>query len=183
MQKRFEAEVLNGTTNAVMLAPPCDTWSIARYPALRDSDRFVTGFGWLTGTLKERVENANRMVRWMASLIRKCIARGIIVLLENPWSSRIWKFKPLKALLHRVAHIDFCTCGAPWKKPTGIAIWNGHLADRTCSPVHGICSSSNERHIRLRGKSKGVDMTKHAEAYPKRFAKLLVDAIFSSLRG
>ena len=134
-------------------------------------------------TLKERVENANRMVRWMASLIRKCIARGIIVLLENPWSSRIWRFKPLRSLLRRVAHVDFCTCGTPWKKPTGIAVWNGNLADRTCSPVHGICSSSNERHIRLRGKSNGVDMTKHAEAYPKRFAKLLVDAIVSSLRG
>eukprot|EP00972_Heterocapsa_arctica_P013645 2014100-Heterocapsa_arctica.AAC.1 len=57
-----------------------------------------------------------------ASLLRLCCEMNIKVLIENPTSSGLWEYPPIRTALARLqcvdAHVDMCAYGAPFRKPT-----------------------------------------------------------------
>ena len=89
----------NLLVSAVMIEPPCTTFSIMRKPALRSS-AFPFGFN-----LEDLQTSLGTRLGYRAfQILYKCAKRGITAVLENPWSSMIkllpgWKI---------IANLDCC---------------------------------------------------------------------------
>jgi hypothetical protein len=118
-------------------------------------------------------------------VVMECDRCGVLWSIENPKSSRLWRFPPIRDLRglrgYQEIHFDSCMYDTPWRKAT--TIWTNaselqRLAIRCCHSSHPL---------RLRGsikvwddiKSKFVSKTatSHAGAYPiqlcEQWAKIL----------
>ena len=144
----------------VHLGTPCTVWSRARHN-LKDFKK---------ARRKEAVGVA--LALFSACVIRECLAAGIHFSLENPQTSRLWDFGPIRDLFldKRICFFTFhmCAWGAPYKKPTSI------LAD-----LHSLLSLAcrcpgDHVHEQLRGtmvtfvngKRSTCNRTSAAGAYP-----------------
>ena len=114
----------------IHLGTPCTTWSISR----------TTGRPQQAGT---------SLARFTASLINLCAKHGVYISLENPKTSKLFKWGPLqrslKACRANFLEFDSCAFGTPWKKPTYVATSLPRLLElsrscRCCAP-----------HVRLQG--------------------------------
>ena len=77
--------------------------------------------------------------------------------------------------------VDFCMCGTPWKKPTGVLAVGLNLeqmdAFRCLGAPRGLCRRTGKPHQILRGLNEaGIFRTKVAEGYPKKFCQLIARA-------
>lgn len=154
---------------ALMVEPPCTTFSIMRRPRLRSRD-FPFGFD-------PRCPAAmlgNLLGYRAPQLLFLAIRYGVPCLFENPWSSMI-KYLPAWKIVRRqgrciLVRVDSCAYGSPHLKAFGIlgawvsARWISKRCDRTHS------------HIQVQGK-----YTKASASYvpllAKAFARTLADAI------
>ena len=76
----------------IHMAPPCGTSSRARLirrkgrynPPPARSDRFPDGLPSLQGSLRARVDAANRLYSFCGYIFKRCIDLGILVSVENP---------------------------------------------------------------------------------------------------
>ena len=84
---------------AVLLEPPCTTFSVMRRPALR-SKEFPFGFD----LLDEQTDIGTKLAHRALQLLKVCARVGLTGILENPWSSKI---KYLPGWSH-VAGLDCC---------------------------------------------------------------------------
>ena len=119
----------------IFCTPPCGTWSRARGIPVRlpsgkkipgpkplRSEEQPDGFGHLTGTDKLRVDSANVLYQFITDLCLHCIARSLIVCIENPRQSLYWRtsfFAPLKGLLTFAIH-QACAYGSERPKWTAL---------------------------------------------------------------
>jgi hypothetical protein len=85
---------------------------------------------------------------------------GIVVLLENPLTSRFWLLPQIQALTdkyngHEVI-CDFCQYGVPWLKPTKFLCFNlpADFQLKRCSGKSKMCSRSCLPHVPLSGTVK-----------------------------
>ena len=149
-------------------------------PPLRDDHEGLMGLLDLSPRDDAAVKEGNLMLEIVCELIQFCIDHGVIVLLENPASSRVWLTERMQKLISnnngRVNVADYCMYNKYWKKPTTFVVWNGppSLALRRCKGHIGICSRTKKPHQQLQGRaSDGRFWTKIAEPYPQ----MLVDDI------
>ncbi|CAK0803468.1 unnamed protein product, partial [Prorocentrum cordatum] len=124
VQRRVIRWIREGRVWHVHLAPPCTRWSHARSTGSEDSNEVTRGL---------------KLALFSCRVLRVCRQCEVTVSVENPASSGIWAYEPLKRELHKCscspARYDSCRYGAPFKKPTifcASAVSLGAL-DRRCS--------------------------------------------------
>lgn len=166
----------------IFCAPPCGTCSRARGIPVRlpsgkkipgpkplRSEEQPDGFKHLTGTDKLRVKSANVLYQFITDLCLHCIARSLIVCIENPRQSLYWRtsfFAPLKELLSFAVH-QACAYGSERPKWTALAHNTQTLHD-----LNHTCPGEDHKH-----KHKPWGMTSNASfstaeetAYPMQLA-------------
>ncbi len=166
--------------SAVMLAPPCTTFSRARHPALRTS---AEPWGVSACLDSPQLQLANRLTRRTLTLIRLLIRPHISFGVENPLASIFWCLPEVRHHMSQsystVLNTDFCQWGTSWKKPT--RVWFGFFDPSLvkpgcirCHPRGCVCSRTDRHHTVLSGRTnEGILWTKVAEPYPSRFAAFL----------
>ena len=111
-------------------------------------------------------------------VIRECLASGVRFCLENPQTSRLWEFRPVRDLVRdkRICFFTFHMCGwgMPYKKATSI------LTDiPSLSILQKLCSKDH-RHVQLRGSEtvvvNGVKQTRNRTAAAGAYPPLLCEA-------
>ena len=91
---------------------------------------------------------------------------GAFVVMENPWSSAIWRYRPIAYALICIGatdvRTDFCGWGEKWNKPTRLS---GTLPG--LESVRRVCRGRVGRCSDLRGRAPdGRWWTKVAQPYP-----------------
>ena len=118
----------------VPMAPPCGTASRSRDKRIKfgpdpkplRSDREPDGFENLKGKNLERVQNANRIYKFVAELVEELDSKGISWSVENPRNSYMWKtrwFQKLfrnKKVKRRWMHTQMCMHGSRRNKWTSL---------------------------------------------------------------
>ena len=131
-----------------------------------------------TAKLKEGTALADVCIR----MIKACMAAGIGFSCENPESSMMWHYPPMREIMMMkdiiVVDLVYCAFGMPWMKPTRLITNIPSLAAlrRTCTRDH--------EHQPLRGASpSGVLWTRLACAYPPLFCEAYSTAMSSALKN
>ncbi|CAE7799781.1 unnamed protein product [Symbiodinium sp. CCMP2592] len=116
---------------AVWIAPPCGTASIARQiplgrsakgPAPLRSPAFPDGLASLRPEDHARVQSANRLYAFAAKVWTFCLEHDILCIVENPASSLMWQTSWFRTLVPRgVWHeLHSCMYGSARKKRTAL---------------------------------------------------------------
>ena len=178
VQNRIIREIKRKRIFAVMLAPVCTSFSVARDRTKVIRNRqYPWGIPQQYLTEKERasIRLGNQCFKACLRIMRVLDQYKVPYVLENPASSKAWFIPQIQAHI-RQQHIqfitnDFCQFGARWKKATSYIC--GHIdaldlarLQRRCSG-RGYCSRTGRPHVQLTGSHpSGVPMTKFAEPYP-----------------
>jgi len=125
------------------------------------------------------------MAKFAIEYIKICLRKGLPGFLENPSSSMIfdlpWIQKMVQRGILKIEKCDFCQYGTSYRKPTKILHWNCNIELARCHAVGGRCSATNSKHVVLTGVSGGAFMTKHAQVYPRKFAKHLMNQVIDAV--
>ena len=176
-------DVKRGLILAVMMAPPCTSFSIAR-----DRTKVIRSrtHPWgipadqLTPSELEKVQAGNACFEAAFELIFQFNKHNVPWILENPASSKCWFLDPIRQLLEdprcTLITLDFCVFGTPWKKPTSLLCFNLDSQDlqrlqRRCRGTSGICSRTQKPHWQLSGSFRGQNWTKIAQPYPRQLCR------------
>ena len=103
----METTLNSGRVAVITAAPPCGTASRAReipievkrrkqgvpQPKPLRSNDFPEGIPGLTGLDAERVETANLLYKWIAGFLLKAHSQGVLIVVENPRNSIMWRTK------------------------------------------------------------------------------------------
>ena len=110
------------------VGPPCSSFSMAcnGTPSTRmRSEKIPAGLPNLSAVRQEKVTLGNALAEVAIKLCKAMSLVGGLWTWEQPWTSLMWIYPPVKAFLAlyglALAYIDVCSFGAPWKKPTGLA--------------------------------------------------------------
>ena len=178
VQNRIIREIKRKRVFAVMLAPVCTSFSVAR-----DRTKVIRNrqYPWgipreqLTERESESILLGNRCFRACLRFMRVLDEYKIPYILENPATSKAWYLPPIQSHIQK-QHVQFITCdfcqfGTKWKKPTSFIC--GHVDPLDLTRLHrrcsgrGCCSRTGRPHVQLTGgHHTGIPMTKFAEPYP-----------------
>jgi hypothetical protein len=163
----------------------CASWSRARRgnpngkgwpPPLRNDDADgIWGFSNMSSKDTERIRLGNKSALWCCKTIRHAIRFNVPIVIENPATSRLWLFPPLRRLILKSQSdifCDHCQFGAPWRKHTRLISWNCDISsmNKVCKTSNHCCSRTHRPHQVLTGTDKsGGYLTALASAYPKAF--------------
>ena len=110
------------------VGPPCSSFSMAcnGTPSTRmRSEAYPAGLPVLSAVRREKVTLGNALADVATKLCQAMSLIGCLWSWEQPWTSLMWIYAPVKAFLTKyceaLAYVDVCAFGAPWKKPTGLA--------------------------------------------------------------
>ena len=107
LQRFVKAELRRGKIWALHLATPCTVWSVARRTGTSSTN-------WGTS-----------LATFTRAVLRLCRKHGVLFTLENPLSSGLFRWKPIRRELERAEaefiRYDNCAYGANYLKPTCIA--------------------------------------------------------------
>ncbi|CAE7204167.1 unnamed protein product [Symbiodinium sp. CCMP2592] len=166
--------IRNRVVWCVHLGTPCTVWSRARHN--------------IQNVRRARQKEAMGVAAalFSACVVRECLAAGVHFIIENPQTSRLWEFGPIRDIFlnKHVCFFTFHTCawGTPYKKPTSMLTDlhslsslarrcpGGHVHERLKGSVMSIVD----------GKLQSCNRTIAAGAYPESlcaaWAQLLKDA-------
>ena len=86
---------------------------------------YPEGLPVLSAIRREKVTLGNALAEVAVKLCQAMSLAGALWTWEQPWTSLMWIYPPVKAFLAKCgeafAYVDVCSYGAPWKKPTGLA--------------------------------------------------------------
>ena len=127
----------------------------------------------------EKVVSGNEMSIWFFGLLRPALRCGLVVWIENPAGSWMFKLPEFQALLKEHPELlpwtlDYCRFGTRWRKRTKIFSTTALGGQRT------LCRCPKDRpHLLLRGRSKvdRMNWTREAQAYPRGVCRALSFAI------
>ena len=187
--RKLEIDIHKGRIIAMMMAPPCDSFSVARdRTKVIRSKEFPWGlpFG-LTTKESEKIKLGNACFRSCFRLIKLLDRYHIPWILENPNTSKAW-YLPYFDHLSKQDHIhvvtcDFCQYNKPWRKRTRFFTGNICYDDLRriqllCTGKHGICSRTRRPHFHLTGcNSHGQNWTAVAQPYPSKLCEGLAYAL------
>ena len=194
--------VQRGDFDAVFLATPCSSYSVAHRPQLR-SRRQPDGLRNAPAEWLAYLAKHNALARWSADVIRAAVAVGALWALENPadrgdrdspaWWPKfndhapIWLNTAVARALREVGAskrtFAQCSFGAPTQKYTTIA--HTPDMDEAMAPLDSMaCRHGNEPHQqRAHGRDRhGRSRAAEAAAYPPRMNDFLAEAIAETLR-
>ena len=116
VQQCFLSFVRRGLIKAIMLDPPCESWSLARrgkrgpsqpvgFPCRVRSILCIWGLPLETLRPQDQAVllNGNSCFLTCLALIRFCLVHGVPVAMENPASSMMWQVPELQELLGSAA--------------------------------------------------------------------------------
>lgn len=149
--------LLSGRVAGIFMAPPCTPWSTAR-TAGRPPPVADKGFA---------------CARFARRVVMACAGKNVPFIIENPHSSRLWRWGPMRTALQRAGATECMThlyaFVAAWVKPTCVA--------ESCSSLSSLARRcpGHPEHVRLEGKvyfSDGASAfrTSFAAHYPPAFA-------------
>ena len=168
---------------------PCNTWSRARRaPAwsrvpkpLRATGEHIFGLPSLSASDKHKVTSTNVMFRRAIRCIHRSLKRGKTGYLENPWTSLVWSTPEIQRLLTdprvHLYCLHLCQYGSPWKKPTGLLMWNAAPTQFLTCSGRNKCCRTHRPHLQLSGISGGRFLTEQAQVYSPEFSKALMLAV------
>ena len=172
-RKRLMRLLGSGHVLLVWWGTPCTTFSIARTP-LRDADDPSKPLAHLTERELAVFREGNLLADVTAEGLVVAHQAGAYSVVENPFSSALWRYPPIARSLEAIGaqHVrtDFCAWGTRWNKPTRLSgtLPGLERLTRVCTGRGGACSFSGRRHQPLRGRApNGLWWTKVAEPYPK----------------
>ena len=187
--RALHLDVKNGKVLAVMMAPPCDSFSVARdrTKVIRTcSQPWGVSRALLTPAEQQKIAIGNACFRRCAALIRVLDAYSIPWVLENPSSSKCWNLPFLQRLVQSehtcLLTTDFCAYGTIWRKRTNILAGNIplddlHRVDHRCSGRR-CCEFTHKPHFHLTGKGPGGEnWTAIAQPYPPKLCSGLAYAL------
>ena len=159
----------------IHLAPPCSSFSRARQPKVR-SRQHPWGLPRLRGRAARLVEMGNYLCLVALEILKECLKHGVMFSLENPVSSMMWEFPPMREFVEAHATfrvtMDYCRYGTPWKKPTTFLT--------NIEELRALGKRCNHRHAHqeLRGRdSEGILWTTRACSYPRQLCVEYAEAI------
>ena len=172
----------------IHMAPPCGTSSRARLirrkgrynPPPARSDRFPDGLPSLQGSLRARVDAANRLYSFCGYIFKRCIDLGILVSVENPgrsfmWQTSFWKQHVEFDAYHTLFH--HCCYGSQRRKLTRLV----HTLEKLTS-MCAKCPGESETHKHLAwGMSDRMWATAEETAYPVRLCKTWAGLVLDQL--
>ena len=149
LDAELRSGVAAGRIRYLHLAPPCNTFSAARFPKVR-SQQWPRGVPQLSPKNLAVVNYANALTDAMLDLAGFAVAHGCLVTIENPNNSSIWNYPAMMAFFGNQAVVDvnvvdYCVYGEEYKKPTKIISVNLPLPS-----VNRRCPGGHE-HVRLSG--------------------------------
>ena len=178
------SRIRQGNVENLWIGITCASWSRAwrapkwsRMPrALRDNWQYIYGLPDLEERDQCRVDDGNESLRFVSGLIRLCLEHHVMLVLDNPATSRLWSTPEMSRLLPKAASddlVDYCAFGMTWRKRTRLAAWSRGLSKlpALCQGTKGICSFSGEKHELLEGTKGGVFKTAMASAYPSKLCR------------
>ena len=183
-----------GSLSGAMLAPPCTTCSRAlNWTGHLRSKEHPWGLPALRGDRSRKVEEANKVIRAIITIIRICDQYRIPWIVENPLGSALW-WIPFFVILLQRKHVqwtvaDYCRFGRRWRKRT--CFLSGHVSnnnlrrlDKRCQGTGGFCPhNAGRKHMLLEGYSaNGRARTSLAQAYPPQLCDALAHALYNPLR-
>ena len=177
----------SGLILVVWWGTPCTTFSIARTPLRRADDPSQPLDGLSARELAIFAEG---------NLLADVCAEGMLVahlagaynVMENPWSSAIWRYHPSANALQPTDAVtvrtDFCGWGEIWCKPTRLSgtLPGLETLSRVCGGRRSHCSFSGRPHQPLRGRAPdGRWWTKVAEPYPSSLCLAVAHLVLAQL--
>ena len=187
--RALKHDVKTGKAIAVMMAPPCDSFSVARdrTKVIRTAlEPWGVSAKLLTEVEQHKIQSGNACFSSCFALIRILDAHHVPWILENPASSNCWYlpfFKQLVLQPHVKSIVaDFCQFGTPWRKRAkflagNISADDLHRIEKRCSG-RGLCDQTHRAHFQLTGTGPGGrNWTAIAQPYPKRLCDALAHAL------
>ena len=188
------ARVRAGGVESLWIGITCASWSRARRAppgsrmpcALRDDDKYILGLPGLSDKDQAKVNDGNQSLDFLCSLIDLCLRHGVMLVVENPCTSRLWVAPAMASRIAKAAtsqNVDYCSFGERWRKRTRLIAWGRGLygLPPLCSSTGGICSYSGAPHELLSGFGKGgAFKTAIASPYPRRFCQLVAPQLMSA---
>ena len=186
-QKRsLFARIRAGEVSAVWVGITCASWSRARRAppeskmpsAIRDDDKYILGLPNLNAKDQAKVDDGNSSLDFLCALIKICLKHNVMIVVENPATSRLWIAFFARIALEPTAsldNIDYCSFGMAWRKRTRLVSWVRPLRNlpKLCLSKGGVCSYSGHYHDLLTGVKKGGFKTAAASPYPAKMCKLI----------
>ncbi|CAE7720841.1 unnamed protein product, partial [Symbiodinium necroappetens] len=172
----------SGAFFGVGAAPVCSSMSRAVRPAVR-STAWPQGLPNCRPAMRERVADGNNHADFTAAVAAASLATKTAFWVENPACSFLWAQPSWQQFINEAGDaagfflVDFCRCGAPWRKRTKVFTSTSLQGQRL------LCECTTP-HRRLSGYSKelGMMMTKAAEHYPRKLNLLLSAALGEACR-
>ena len=168
-------------------APPGSSW-----PNRVRSKQCLWGLPGLKPADAKMVSDANALVKWTASCVRRLAIAGIPGYVENPTASYLWNL--LQALLEDLfaaglvhyKSTHFCMYGTTHKKPTKLLVWGPRAATVRLRRCHhrGPCKRTGQKHIPLSSQERpltndeGAFKTREAQVHPMAFVEHLFGQLF-----
>ena len=202
-QDDLAARAAQGAFRLIFAAPPCGTFSVARFfvprdgrpgpPPLRDRDH-PDGLPNLSGAEQVQLDRANAIVDAMLKLLRAGHSSGADFIIENPADRGVrysvmflnerhcplWLLPRVQAFALETkagsANFPLCAFGAPWQKFTTLLFSPGLMSELSCL---SLLRCSHTRHTQYVGGYRSTDgfSSSAAAAYPTDFNSFVAHAI------
>ena len=175
----------------IFWAPPCGTCSLARNIQLRDSvgrkipgpvplrsHELPEGLTGLRGKDRRRVSAANRLYEFLSEAIQEALARGLIVVVENPRSSLFWLTRFWKSVAKHFNYTSHQACAYGGDRPKWTVLaWN----HQRFSHINLCCLGESPSHIHkpwgIVQSTQGTHFSTSEEAaYPRGLARAIAKA-------
>jgi len=102
---------------AVHLGISCRTWSVARFPCLRNYLYLVDGFPDLSRSERSLVLDGNELLRRSLFIVRLAVWNSILVSFEIPKGSFLWNHPEVLGCMQDYTfakvYVDYCMYGRP----------------------------------------------------------------------
>lgn len=180
--RRLAEDIARGLFFMLHFAPPCSTWSRARIPRLRKVGRYIEGLPQLTAAGRRQLELGTALARATVELVLAAIASGIGFSLENPLTSMLFQWPPMRKIMELpgvyVIDLDYCRYGTPWRKPTRI------ITNVSALIPLGVRCLGDHRHQELRGRAPdGRLWSRIACPYPAALCAAYAEKVRAAVRA
>jgi hypothetical protein len=185
----------SGKVKGSHIATDCRSFTSARHgkagdncpKPLRDYGENAWGLPDLCEKDQAALELGNKDARLTIELIDLHEKHHVPVSVENGHNTILWHLPEMAEKLEnaRIFRVDYCMMGRTYRKRTRLAAWglkNTQLADQMekqcgemyhCLSKKGVCCSSGQPHVILRGWVRGKALASQGKVYPRKFANFI----------
>eukprot|EP00435_Cladocopium_sp_Y103_P047846 s453_g14.t1 len=156
--------------------PVCSSFSMAVRPAVRTSQE-PYGKSDMSDNMRAKVQAGNSMALWFFKLLDVCLHAGLVVWLENPTASWMFRLPEWKEMLRKWPVlkpwiVDYCRYGTKWRKRTKF------FSNTMLGNQKTLCRGCKEHQL-LKGRSQKHKMswTRVAQAYPVGVCRAVAKAL------